>query len=200
MMRARANICRRFIAARCGIAAVEFALIMPVLLILFLTCFDAGNAIAVYMKVRSATYTLAAVTNTYGTGNDAISSADMTAITAAAGAVLAPYSSTPTVVTISQIKATSNTSAKVNWSHSLNGTALTAGNTFTLPSNLANDACGSGDYSSSKACYLIYSQVSYTYTPTFGAFLTGPISLSDSLYVTPRISQCIIYNGTPSSC
>jgi Flp pilus assembly protein TadG len=200
MMRLRANICRRFLAATRGIAAVEFALIMPILLILFLSSFDAGSGIAVYMKVRSATYVLAAVTNTYGTGNDAISSANMTTITDAAGDVLAPYPSAPIVVTISQIKATSNTQAKVSWSYSVNGTALTPGNTFTLPANLANNACGSGNYSSSHPCYLILSQVSYTYTPTFGAFMTGPISLSDSLYVTPRISQCIIYNGTPGSC
>ena len=34
----------------------------------------------------------------------------------------------------------------------------------------------------------------------FGAFITGPITLSDSLYTTPRVSTCVQYNGTPSSC
>ena len=31
----------------------------------------------------------------------------------------------------------------------------------------------------------------------FGAFLTGPITLSDSLYTTPRISTCVQYNSMP---
>jgi Flp pilus assembly protein TadG len=105
MIRTALTVYRRFFASTRGVAAVEFALVMPVLLLLFLGSFDAGNLIAVYMKVRSANYTLAAVTNQYGTGINAISSADMTAITGAAGAVLAPYPSAPTVVIISQIEA-----------------------------------------------------------------------------------------------
>jgi len=195
MMRAPARLYRRFIASTRGVAAIEFAMIMPVLLILFLSSFDAANAIAVYMKVRSATYTLAAVTNQYGTGTNAISTADMTAITGATGAVLAPYSSTPTVVTISQIVATSNTQATVSWSDSVNGTPLATGATYTLPANFAKNTCG-GNY----PCYFVLASVSYTFTPEFGAFLTGPINLADSLYATPRISACIQYNSVPSSC
>lgn len=188
-----AGICRRFIASTRGVAAIEFALIMPALLILFLSSFDAGNGIALYMKVRSATYVLAAVTNQYGIGNSAISPAIMTQITGATSAVLAPYSNTPTVIVISQIKATSKTAATVSWSYTVNGTALTG--SYTLPTNFAKNTCG-GTY----PCYVILASVSYTYTPEFGAYLTGPINLSDSLYVTPRISACIQYNSTPSSC
>lgn len=197
MRRGPANIFRRFVTSRRGVAAIEFAMIMPVLLILFLTSFDAGNGIAVYMKVRSATYVLAAITNTYGTGtNWQISSTAMTGITNATAKVLAPYPSAPAVVTISQIEATSNANATVSWSYSVNGTALAAGSSYTsLPPNFAQDSCG-GTY----PCYLILSSVSYTYTPEFGAFFTGPLTFSDSLYVTPRISECIQYNGTPSSC
>jgi len=50
---------QRFVDSRRGVAAVEFAMVMPALLLLFLGSYDAGNAIAVYMKVRSATYALA---------------------------------------------------------------------------------------------------------------------------------------------
>jgi Flp pilus assembly protein TadG len=187
---------RRFIASKRAVAAIEFAMIMPVLLLLFLGCFDASNAISLYMKVRAATFTLAAVANQYGTGSNAINSTAMTAITGATGAVLAPYPSTSAIVTISQIKATSATQAVVSWSYALNGTALTPGATFTgLPPSFAANSCG-GIY----PCYVLLASVSYPYTPTFGAFLTGPITLSDSLYVTPRSSVCIQYNSVPSSC
>jgi Flp pilus assembly protein TadG len=185
---------RRFIASTRGVAAIEFAMIMPVLLLLFLGSFDGGRAIAIYMKVRSATYTLAAITNQYAT----MQTTDMTAVTGATGAVLAPYSSTPTVVVISQIQATSATAAKVSWSYSPTaGKALTQGASFnSLPTNFANNTCG-GKYT---ACYLIFAQVSYTYTPSFGYFVTGPITLSDSLYATPRSTECIQYNSVPSAC
>ena len=190
------TICRRFAASTRGIAAVEFALVMPVLLILFLSTFDAANAVAVYMKVRTASYVLAAVTNTYGTGaTNQISSTAMPGIAQAAGAVLAPYTGTPTVV-LSQIKATSNTRAIVSWSYALNGTALTQGNTYSsLPTNFAKNTCGN-----IYPCYAIVASVSYTYTPTFGYFLTGPLTFSDSLLATPRISTCIQYNSVPGSC
>jgi len=196
MIFAPAIMFRRFLASTRAVAAIEFAMILPVLLLLFLGSFDAANGIAVYMKVRSATFALAAITNQYGTGNGAITPTDMTAITAATTAVLAPYSSAPTVVVISQIKATSATQAVVSWSYSPTGTALTQGSTYSsLPTNFASNSCG-GTY----PCYVIMASVSYTYTPLFGAFLTGPITLSDGLYTTPRISTCVQYNSIPASC
>jgi Flp pilus assembly protein TadG len=191
---------RRFIDSSRAVAAVEFAMIMPVLLLMFLGSFDAGNAIIVYTKVRAATYALAAITNQYGDGTNPnylpISTTIMTAITGATSAILAPYSSSGTTVVISQIKATSATAAVVSWSYAVNGTALTQGGPYTgLPTNFAVNTCN-GTY----PCYAIFAKVSYSFTPVFGAFLTGPITLSDSLYTTPRVSTCVQYNGTPSSC
>ena len=134
-------VCRRFLASQRGVAAIEFAMIMPVLLILFLSSFDVGNAIIVYLKVRTATYELAAITNQYGTGSTAqISTSTMSAITSATSQVMAPYSSSSTAVTISQIKATSATAATVSWSYTVNGTALSG--TYTgLPANMAKNSC-----------------------------------------------------------
>jgi Flp pilus assembly protein TadG len=190
-MAAAPNIFRRFAASVRGVAAIEFALVLPFLLVLFLASFDAGNAITIYMKVRSATFALAAITNTYGNGtnNDSIQATDMTTITSATAAVLAPYSSAPTVVTITQIKAASATSATVSWSYSVNGTAYTQGSSWTkLPSQLTStNSCGS------YPCYLIFAEVKYTFTPSFGYFVTGQITLYDNVYVVPRKTTCIAY-------
>jgi Flp pilus assembly protein TadG len=203
----RSPLCRRFLASRRGVAAVEFAVVMPVLLILFLSTFDVGNAIIVYMKVRAATYELAAITNQYGTTVSPagqISTSTMSTISAAGASILSPYSSTPLTIIITQIKATSNTQAVVSWSYALNGTPYTVGTTFSLPANLANNTCGSGTYnavappSGLGGCYLILSQVSYSYTPMFGAFMTGTLALSDNLYVAPRSTACVQYNSTPT--
>jgi Flp pilus assembly protein TadG len=177
---------RRFIVSRCGMAAIEFAMVLPVLLLLFLASFDAGNAIGTYMKVRSATYTLAAITNQYQT----VQSTDITTITGATTAVFAPYSSAPAIVTISQIKATSSSQAQVSWSYSpTSGYALAQGSAVTnLPANFGQNTCGS-----IYPCYVIMATVRYTYTPTFGYFITGTLALSDSLYATPRSSTCVQY-------
>ena len=185
------SVYRRFIASTRGVAAIEFAMILPVMLIMLLATFDAGNAIAVYMKVRSATYILAAITNQYSTTTP-IQSTDMTAITGATSAVLAPYSSSPVVVVISEasISAAKQTTATVVWSATLNGTALGVGSSLPLPASLNttnNNTC------SAYPCYVIYGQVQYTFTPLFGYFAKGGITLSDSVFVTPRSSNCIPY-------
>jgi Flp pilus assembly protein TadG len=200
-MAALTKLCRRFAASTRGIAAVEFAMIVPVLLILFLASFDAGRAIAIYMKVRAATFTLASITNQYTTSSNGIQTATMTAITGSSSAVLAPFSNAPIVEKITQIKATSLTAATVSWSYALNGTAYSAGATWTLPTQFTTTTGGvSGSACNSYPCYYIHAEVAYTYTPIFGAFLTGPITLQDQVYVTPRASICVQYNGVPSAC
>lgn len=181
MMSAAAKLCRRFASSTRGLAAVEFGMMLPVLVVMFLGAIDAGRAIAVYMKVRTATYSLAAITNQYST----IQSTDMSNIVGATGVILTPYPLAPTVVTVSQISVNSAANATVNWSYSLNGSALSKGSAVHVPGNFAS--CNS------YPCYLIYAQVSYTYTPLFGYVFPASIDLSDSLFVTPRSSSCVLY-------
>jgi Flp pilus assembly protein TadG len=180
---------RRFAATRRGVAAVEFAMVLPVLVVLFLASFDAGRALTIYMKVRSATYALAAITNQYQT----MALTDMQSVTGATSVIMSPYPASSAVVTVSQVTVASATAASVAWSYSLNGTALTQNATVTLPTNLST--CGS------YPCYLIYAQVSYPYTPMFGFFTSGTLTLADNLYVTPRSSTCVIYTpATGTAC
>ena len=181
---------RRFVASTRGVAAIEFAMIMPVLLLAFLGTFDAGRAIAVYMKVHSATYTLAAITNQY----QQVQTSDLQTVTGAASVVLSPFPSAPAVVTVSQVQIDSKNNATVSWSYSLNGTARAQGSSVTVPPKILT-AVGSpptGTFS-----YLIFSEVSYTYTPMFGYFITGSLTLSDNLFVTPRSNQCVWYPQAP---
>jgi len=189
---------RRFIASTRGVVAIEFAAILPVLLIILLATFDGGRAIIVYMKVRSATYILASVTNQYSTALP-IQSANMTGIMNATTAVLAPYSNTPLTAVISELKitATKATTATVRWSAAQNGTALASGATVNLPTGISASTNTCGTY----PCYLILAQVSYTYTPVFGYFASGGITLSDTAYATPRSSQCVPYalQASPAS-
>jgi Flp pilus assembly protein TadG len=180
-MPSRAAILRRFGKSTRAVAAVEFAAILPVLATIFLATFDGGRAVATYMKVRAATYALAAITNQYST----IQSASvMSTITGATSVIMSPYPTTPTnpVITITQITISSKKQATVSWSYSQGGTALAQGSSVTVPTNL-----------NVASTYLIFAQVSYTFTPLFGYFGSGGITFSDNLYVTPRISNCVNY-------
>jgi len=181
-MTAPANLCRRFIASTRAVAAIEFSIVLPVLMLIFLGTFDAGRAIAIYMKIRSATFTIDAITNQYTSVQDS----DLQSITGAAAVILAPYSSTPAVVTVTQVKVTSANHGIVSWSYSLGGSARSRGAAVTTPGSLGT--CGS------YPCYLILGEMSYPYTPMFGFFTSvANFTLADSLFATPRSSKCVLY-------
>jgi Flp pilus assembly protein TadG len=181
------KFCRRFIGSERAVAAIEFAMIAPVLVVLCLASVDGGRALSIYMKIRAATYALAAITNQYPT----VQTSDLTSIMNATTTILAPYSTSPLKATVSQISINSRSAATVSWSYSQGGTALAAGSSVTVPSGM-----------SVASSYLILAQVTYTYSPLFGYFGGGSgIALSDYLYMTPRSSQCVLYpTGNVTSC
>ena len=177
---------RGFLVSTRAVAAVEFALIIPMLLVLLLASIDAGRAMAIYVKVRSATYTLDAVTNQYTTIHDP----DMQQILGAAAVILSPYPTSPVAVVVSQVSLDDKGNGTVSWSDALNATARAVGSPVTLPASLAssappNNACNA------YPCSFLFGEVKYVYTPMFGYFVTGPITLSDSMYMTPRSASSI---------
>lgn len=188
-MQRAASLWRRFIASTRAIAAIEFSIVLPVLMLIFVGTFDAGRAIAIYMKVRTATFTVDAITNQY----TSVQTSDLQSITGAATVILAPYPSSPAIVTVSQVKISSANNAAVSWSYSLGGSARSKGSAVTTPGTLGT--C------SSYPCYLIFGEVSYKYTPMFGFFTTASITLSDNLFATPRSSKCVLYpSASVTSC
>ena len=178
MMRLRQKIFRRFAKSTRGIAAVEFAMVAPVLATIFLATFDGGRAIAVYMKVRAASYTLGAITNQYATINDAA----MSGIFDATTKVLLPYPTSGILaLTVSGITIDATGKAAVSWSSTQGGSARSVGSGITLPTNL-----------NTPNSYLLLSEVKYNYAPLFGYFGHGAtIALSDSIYVTPRSTSSV---------
>jgi Flp pilus assembly protein TadG len=175
-MTSRKNILRRFIASRHAVAGIEFSMILPILLVLLLAFYDAGNAIAIDTKTRFAAATLGELTNQYNVIHDS----DLAQILGATATVLAPYPSAPATSSVSEISIDPNGVATVTWSNT-----LAPGSPFTLPAALIVPNSS-----------LIYSQVSYTFTPTFSSFITGSITMSDSLYVSPR-KDTAVYRISP---
>src|SRR3954471_17408678 len=93
------GVCRYFLAATEGIAAVEFALLLPLLLLILFGTIELGTAIVIKSKLRAAASTVAEIANQY----TAIQNSDMTAILSAAAAIITPYAISNTSVVISEI-------------------------------------------------------------------------------------------------
>jgi Flp pilus assembly protein TadG len=166
---------------RRGVSAVEFALILPTFLILYLGGFEISNATATYRKVTDTTVELANVTAQYTT----MASSDVTTVMSASAQIMAPYSTSSLKIVLSEITTDANNNATVTWSQSYNGgTPLTVGAAVTLPTG----------YGSKSTSYILVN-TTYSYVPTIGASFVGTIPMSDQLYMLPRQSPSIPYTG-----
>jgi Flp pilus assembly protein TadG len=158
-----------------GAAGLEFALILPFALVLFTGAVTYGDAIAIE---RKATLTARTVTDLV-TQYQSISKADLqTILDSASSAIVAPYSAAPLVVTVSQVITDSNRKATILWTQSTTGAvdAHKPGDTVSLPTQIDTP----------QASY-IWGEVAYTYTPTIGYQVTGPLVLTDQTYMSPRL-------------
>ena len=156
-----------------GVSAVEFALLSPRMIGLYLGSVELSDGIGIDRKV---TLTAGAIAN-LSAQVSTISSSDMTDILKASSAIMAPYSTSTLKITVSCVNIDSNKNAKVKWSETQNGTKRGVGTTLTLPSALAV-----------ANTQLLFSEVSYDYKPIIGDVITGTLTLSDKMYMSPRIS------------
>ena len=166
-----------FVADGRGFAAIEFALIVPLMLVMFFGTVEFSSAIAIDRKVTLMARTLSDLTSQSTT----VADADMTNFFAASTAIIAPYDATPVSATITELYVDSTQTAHVQWSK---GSAARAQrSTVSIPTTLAV-----------ANTYLIFSEVSYIYTPSVGHVLKNLITLSDVAYTRPRQSACVYYS------
>jgi len=198
----------RFARARDGVSAIEFALILPFMLTLYLGGSELGDGMAIQFKVTLAARTVADLASQCGNGTlDGqycgaanglpIDSTSMNQILGATTQVMTPYSANNMVVTVSELKFTGgSTSASVVWSAANSGSGRATGSSYALPS--AYQSLPSGNY------YVILGEATYPYTPTMGYVLTGTINIYEDAIFFPRNSTCVQYYinsaNIPPSC
>jgi Flp pilus assembly protein TadG len=172
------RLVRALIGDRRGAALVEFALIVPVLLIIYLLGYDAAQATAAYRKLSTTTVELANVTAQYTT----MSATDVSNVFNASSQVMAPFSASNLKIVLTEIKTDASGNASVYWSQAYNGaSALTS---VSVPAGIV----------SPNTNYILV-QTSYSWTPplSFGSF--GTIPMTDQIYMLPRQSASIPYTG-----
>jgi Flp pilus assembly protein TadG len=167
---------RRLLRDRRGVSAVEFALLAPVMIALYLGCVEVSDGVSADRKVTLTAAALANLTAQVTT----ISTSDMSNILNASTAIIAPYSTSNLAITVSCLNIDSKQKATVMWSATLNGTARATGSVYTFASSTA-----ALDVASTQ---LVLAEATYSYTPIIGNALTGMITLSDRMFMSPRIT------------
>lgn len=161
----------RFAGDRRGVSAVEFALLAPVMIALYLGLVEISDGIAADRKVSLTASTLANLTAQY----TMLSTSEMTNILDASSAIAAPYSASNLKLTVSCLNIDANKNVTVKWSVARNGSALSG--SVSIPADLQT-----------PGTQVILAEASYAYTPVVGYTITGTLTLSDRMYMAPRIS------------
>ena len=125
---------RRAANARSGASALEFALILPVALILYAGAVEVNNALTVYRRTMQVATTAADLTAQVRS----VTKSDISDIQAAATSILTPYSTAPLKIVLSSVVADDNNVGKVEWSCANKGAAHTKGTVFNVPNGLTD--------------------------------------------------------------
>jgi len=168
------NRINRFAGDERGVSAVEFAMVLPLMLTLYLGSIEMSQGIAADRKVTLTARTVADLVSQ----TTSISNTEMNNSLSAATAVMAPYPTAHLTLTVTSVKIDADGKATVAWSDSLNGSARAKGSSVTLPAAL-----------NVPSTSLIWSEVQYAYTPTIGYILSGTVTLKDHIYMRPRLSD-----------
>ncbi len=131
---ARSAATSRFAREKDGVGAVEFALIVPILLIIYLMSFEITVAISITRKTTHASSDIADLV----TQRSSVDKAFLSTMTNVAKATIAPYSSNGVTLKISGISIDATSVARIAWSwQSTGGTPYGVGSVAPIPSDLA---------------------------------------------------------------
>jgi Flp pilus assembly protein TadG len=178
-----------------GVVAVEFAVIVPVMLVMYFGMEEFASAVAVNRKVTLVARALSDLTSQ----SPSVQDADLANFGQTTKAILTPYDPSILKSSVTEIYVDPATHvARVQWSRAL--TIDTAGNvTVGVSGHTASQIVVVPPDLKIDGTYLILSEVSYNYKPTIGYVMakTG-VPLSDFTYTRPRQTACVIY-PTPAS-
>jgi Flp pilus assembly protein TadG len=180
---------RRLRADSRGVAAIEFALVIPVVIVVYLVGFEVTEAATVYRKLTDTTVQLANVSAQYTT----MTSTDATTVMTASSQIMAPYPTTNLTIVLTEVTNTAGGVGQVTWSQAYGGgTALTTGTTIATPTG----------FQTAGASYMLV-QTTYAYQPSIGAAFIGTIPMKNQIFMLPRSSSsipCTVTGTTNTVC
>jgi Flp pilus assembly protein TadG len=183
---------RRLRGDQRGVAAIEFALVVPAVIVIYVVGFEIAEAGTAYRKLTDTTVQLANVTSQY----TSLSCTDVNNVLNAAVQIMTPYPTSNISVVLSEVSVNSADVGTVCWSEEYQGTRLADNSTVTVPSGYKG-ANSTSSCSSGTASYYIMVQSTYAYQPTIGAAfigsgkMVGPITMTDQILMLPRASSSI---------
>lgn len=186
LMRNVERTCRAFFRRENGVAAVEFALIVPIMLAVYLGCSEAAALLTADRKVQSVA---GAIGDLAARANKTISQGQLDDYFRAATSIMVPYDASGLVQTVTAVAVSSGGDATVAWSVRYEGGVSTKvdpqhpqGSSYDLPDEMAAIANGQ---------MVIAAETSYNYRPLLGVVFKNELDLRRSALFMPRFGGTI---------
>jgi Flp pilus assembly protein TadG len=165
------TLLRKFRRDRRGLAAVEFAMLAPVMAAMFLGSIELCDALNCQQKVTGMASTAADLV----AQETIMKNADISNVFSAMNAIVYPYPTSSLKITITSIIDNGRGGGTVQWSDAQNATARTVGATVTVPSGVIT-----------SGGTVILCEVSYPYTSPVTDYITGTATMAQVFYERPR--------------
>jgi Flp pilus assembly protein TadG len=209
----KAPALRCFVRDICGVAAVEFAILLPLMLTFYLGGAEIGQGLIANSKVTSVAEAISNLMAQQTSGTAATDSR-LTNIFATATAIMSPYPTAPLKMTLSSVAFIIDSSkstgfdAKTAWTITNNGGTPRPCQILTPTANGASPTpttLPTGIYpvaGSTATTTVIIGDVTYTYTPAFGTTLLAwsssapSITFRQTTYMRPRNEATVAYSGS----
>ncbi len=180
MLKTLRPLLNRFVHRHDGVAAVEFALILPFMLLLYIGSLELSQLIVVDRRVSTIT---GAMGDLVSRVDGSISTSTLNDYFKAAEKIITPFSTTGLKQVVTCLEVTSGGVVKVKWSRGYNGgTAHVVNAAYTLPAAMINV---------SKGSFVIVSETAYAYKPLLGIVFDQAISMYRENFYLPRFGEYI---------
>ncbi|MBE7247719.1 MAG: pilus assembly protein [Actinomycetospora chiangmaiensis] len=200
-----------------GMAATEFALMLPLLLLMYVGTVGVTSAVSASRATVVLARTLTDLVSQQA-ANVALTDSTTSNIFNASTAVMAPFSIASLKMTLSNVEFVANPAAvtsggldaKTRWSVSLSNGPLRPCRVLTPVANGSTPSATTMPQGIYAAGFVIVADVSYTYTPSFGYFTwtfandgttTSPLSftMARTTYMRPRQTDNVRYTSGQSA-
>ena len=168
---------RRFLSGfrrdRRGVSAVEFALIAPVMIALYLSAVEMSLALTIDRKITGAASAMADLV----AQDDIITDDEIADILSAGGAIVAPFDASLLRVRVTNVYMDFSGEVAVEWSDADGMAPHAEGSTVTVPNGVLNP---------NRSIVMV--EVAYDYETLFDILGLSGFEISETFYLRPRQS------------
>jgi len=166
-----------------GVSAVEFALIAPLLIFIYLSCVEVSLMMRADRRVTATASTLGDLTARLGS----VTNDDLTELYDAAVVMMQPYPASSARMRITSVVDNGDGEKRVEWSEGHNMVARAPGTLVDVPDGIVQQP-GS----------VILTEVEFDYSSNLGFLISDKRTLKDRFYLRPRRVQKIERVSGPS--